>query len=681
MMKRITFVLCLMAALLVCSLSFAAHPIFTAAEDEAFTEVTNGHFIKARQLAEKILESDEDAIGGNYVMAYVFWEGEGNLTRAMQLLKKTISLFEKAYCPDGNVPKAADLQSWHQRLLKDLAQVYAELDQREDEIKVHERIAELYKSPLSISAVWPLLKLDRFDEARQIAERTINDKDEFFSAIAYNDLTAIADAEHDHLGAFRAGARSVEYSNGKSCVILLNQARSYMIFLDLDKAIEYLLKADVAKDHDCVTDPIGEAAEIYTLDGAWQRAITALQTAKKRPVEKRLVVQVEKRQRTLTARLLYAMGFSDRAWPLMKTVVDAPGRLGYDSLLKEQLELANAVDFFAISNDALKRADERLAAWKAIEPFWLFKSAIRPQVREIAKERDAISQKLWSTHQKAFKQSLNPKNLKSFLVPFYALSPVDSFAIVDLLGRRTAEFLIDYQENALQPEVLDAMKPLFDLLRAYIAWRDGDNERALELVDKFESASRKRTGLLVSQSRMIRADILRQQDKQEESWQELIKIYQSNPALFRQFDVKLPVEFDETLTNASDDDLEDAYDALKASPRLAVTEGAPFVISAQRLDTMIQICMSSRYGVRYACTSADPKNYSGDPDVAPATAEIVDNFHHTAFMPMVDLSQSDLHSLDGSPVQVSADVALEDLLGTKAQVGELKTGKELPDEP
>ena len=681
MIKRITFVICLIVALMAGSWSYAANPIFTAAEDEAFTEVTNGHYIKARQLAEKLLEQDADAIGGNYVMAYVFWEGEGNLTRAMQMLKKTVKLFEAKYCPDGEVPKSAELQSWHQRFLRDMAQIYAELDQRKEEIEVHERIADLYHTPLSISAVWPLLKLDRFDEAREIAERTLNDKDDFFSEIAYNDLTAIADAQHDHLGAFRAGQRSVEYTGGKSCVILINHARSYMIFLDLEKAVEYIMRADAAKNHDCVTDPISEISDIYTLDGAWARAISAIQTVKKRHVEKRLVVQVEKRQRTLLARLLYAMGFSERAWPLMKTVVDAHGRLGYDSLLKEQLELANAVDFFAISNDALKRMDERIDAWKSIEPFWLFKSSVRSQVRELMKQRNEISQKLWSTHQKAYKQSLNPKNLKSFLVPFYVLSPLDSFAVVDLLGRRTTEFLIDYQESLLQQEVLDAMHPVFDLLRGYIAWRDGDLDGAIEWINRFDSAPRKRTGLLVNQGRMIRADVLRQQDRLEDSWQLLIQVYQAYPALFRQFDVKLPVTFDESLTNTDDDELEDAYKALKSSPRFDIIEGAPFVISGERLDKMIQICLASQFGVRYACTSIDPKNYSGDPETPPATPDIVDNFYHVAFSPMVDLSQSDLHSLDGSPVQVSADTALEGILNTNTQVGELKTGKELPDVP
>ena len=88
------------------------------------------------------------------------------------------------------------------------------------------------------------------------------------------------------------------------------------------------------------------------------------------------------------------------------------------------------------------------------------------------------------------------------------------------------------------------------------------------------------------------------------------------------------------------------------------------MISGLVQDKMIQFCLSSSLGQRLACSSVDPKDYGGDPEKTPHIAEMINNFYHMAFAPMVDLSQQDLNSLDGSPVQATADQALDKLLKT-----------------
>ena len=75
-------------------------------------------------------------------------------------------------------------------------------------------------------------------------------------------------------------------------------------------------------------------------------------------------------------------------------------------------------------------------------------------------------------------------------------------------------------------------------------------------------------------------------------------------------------------------------------------------------------------GTRYACSSTNENDYDVPANQPIPTPLIADNFYHVAFAPKVDLSQADLHSLDGSPVQVTADQALEKLMKTSdARVG------------
>ncbi|MBO4350778.1 MAG: hypothetical protein J6A01_07540 [Proteobacteria bacterium] len=668
-MKKISlFILIFLAAWLglFVSQGWAQTSIFdSATEKNAYDEVLHGHYIKARQLAEDILKENPKSIGATYTLAYVFWMGEGNHMRAMSLLRSAIEQFESTYANNKEgVPSSAGMQVWHQRMYKELADIYAELDMRQEEIDTHKKVADLYHAMLSEDAVWPLIKLARFDEARAIAEQNIKGQDNFWTDKAYNDLTALEDARHEHLEAFHASQRSVEYHAGRSCVVLLNHARSLAVFLELNKTIEYYLKSASTKNTDCVHSPLAALASIYLFDAQWQKAISALLKARKRHVEKRMFIQTEMTERTTMAAILYAMGFSERAQALMQTVINAPARLGYDSLLKEQVDMANNVTFYAISQDALRRRHEFLDAYKELEPFWFLKSDVRSKVWDLQKEIDNLNRRLWSSAQKAFKQALNPESLKSFLVPFYALEdPSYNSAVIDVLGRRTAELFMIYQEGILKPKELDAMKVVFEFMRAYIAWRDGNLDKALEYVELVEKHIKPRMTLLLNQNRLIHADILEKQGKMQEYFLKVSDVYQVFPAALRQYDLKLPVLFDSSMQTT--EDLQDAQKVLTKSTRFNVTPDAPFIISGSVNDqNLVQLCLSSKLGQRYACSSTDLKDYGGDPDHLPHLAEIIDNFHHAAFTPKVDLSQADLHSLDGSPVKTTADDALKDLLNT-----------------
>lgn len=671
-MSRISFAsrkflttLGLACGLMWCTPALAQSDIFeTAAERNIFQAAGEGHFIKARQDAEKLLAENPDSIAANYTMAIVFWQGEGNQLRAMQQQKKALALFEKAYCDETGIPKSSDLQAWHQRMMKDLSRIYAELDNRDEEIRVHERIAELYQTGLSIDATWALIKLGRFDEAREISEQAIHAPDNFYASQAYNNLTAIEDAKHSHLAAYHASQKAYDFSAGKSCVIGTNYARSCCLLLEYDKASELYLKARNAQ-RDCVISPIRELARLYILDAAWQRAISAMEQVQKQYIEKQMVSQVEMVNRSTLAVLLHAMGFSERALTLMKTVIHAPARLGYDSLDKAQTDMANHILFYAIVNDAVKRQHERLDAYYRIEPFWIFKSDIRERVRELQKDYAEMQRMQWSINQKAFKGALNAKNLKSFILPYYVLDPYIHYAIVDALGRRTAEFMVDYQESILPPEERKILSVIFDHFRAYIAWRDGDLDKALTHIANVERDIKPRMTIMLNQTRLIQADILRQKGQIDKAFEMMTKVYQVFPAAFRHFDVKLPVSFDTSMTETTDEEIENAYKALQYSPRFEETANAPFVISANRSEQMIQICLGSPFGVQYACSTLNPKDYAAEIEDKPMLPEIVGHFLHAVFTPKVDLSQKDLNSLDGSPVQITADQALENLLGVK----------------
>lgn len=83
-----------------------AQAFMTTPEKLAFSDVSNAKYITARNKAETLLAENKDAIGATYVMALVYWEGEGNLLRSLSFLKKAIKLYEEKYCvPQTGIPK------------------------------------------------------------------------------------------------------------------------------------------------------------------------------------------------------------------------------------------------------------------------------------------------------------------------------------------------------------------------------------------------------------------------------------------------------------------------------------------------------------------------------------------------------------------------------------------------
>ncbi|MCL2326035.1 MAG: tetratricopeptide repeat protein, partial [Proteobacteria bacterium] len=392
----------------------------TAAEQSAFSLVNSGKYIRARKEAEDLLKENPDSFIGKYVLARVFHFGEGNLLRAMQLYREALTRFEAEYCQGSEIPATSTLQNWHQLVLTDIARLYGELDHREAQLAAYDRVDALYKTPRSIRSTWALIKLGRFEEADEIIQATIKGEDSFSRDEGYNNAIALADAMYSHTRAYQAGLEAINYTGTRSCVILSNHARSERQFLEFDSALENIMKASHA-NNDCPVPPLLSAVPIYLTMGGYQQAISTMLKVRRMPIEKRMVVQLEMQLRTALANLFHIMGFSDKAHSLMRTVLDAPDRLGFDSLHQDQVRLANLITFHAIMSDYLRQIDDEIAFHKAYSPRWFFSKAQREAMFERYKLRESLLRARWSNDQQAYRLVLDPKNLMALLVPFYVM--------------------------------------------------------------------------------------------------------------------------------------------------------------------------------------------------------------------------------------------------------------------
>ena len=74
---------------------------------------------------------------------------------------------------------------------------------------------------------------------------------------------------------------------------------------------------------------------------------------------------------------------------------------------------------------------------------------------------------------------------------------------------------------------------------------------------------------------------------------------------------------------------------------------------ARSADNVVELCLTDTAGFQFACAK-------GGKDDSVISA--LDAFHDAAFSPKVALEQTDLSSLDGSPVRVSADQVVKGIL-------------------
>lgn len=620
------------------------------AERKAYNSLNESNYIRARKEGEEIIAENPNSFMGNYVLGSVFLHGEGNLLRGLQFHKQALRRFEEEYCEDAPTPRTADLQKWHQRLLIELADIYAELDDRPKQLLQLEQIEKIYNISMEQRKVWALMKLERLEEARSIATRNLTSPDEYSRTIAYNDLIAIEDSEYNYLASYEIGKRGTEINVDNSCVVLSNLARASLSLLRIDEAIDALRRAKRAKEKDCPMHPDTQMLRIYTQMGEYQKAISTAKSSRAEPPTKRMRVQTEKDQRAAFADLFFSMGYVAKGYDLMKTVVQAPDRQGYNSYSKEKYFLSNMVPYIAMLNTQILRLHEQNALYKALNSFSY------DYFKELFERNKAIRElnmQLWKAQQVMLFHALNPATLKGILIPFHMIDNLHyQFAFIDAIGLSTSELLLSFEEQSLNEIELKAVKPNSMAIRAYIAWRRND-DNAVALIDEALKTLPHELNLTMQLLKLIKADILYREGAHSDAYSSFHEILDKFPAAFRVLEIPLPISF-----SAEQYD-KDFADAILKTKRFLEDDNSPFLLSIEGRED-VQICLQNRNGHRYSCSSKDEKDIGLDDKAR--RYRIADNFLHSIFTPRVDLTQSDINSLDGSPIRIGADRALEELL-------------------
>jgi tetratricopeptide (TPR) repeat protein len=613
----------------------------TKEERNAIHHLNTDEFLTARKLAESELEKTENvSVWANYVLGRVHSEGEGNLARGLYLIRQAkIVLLDQ----HGSPPVGLLAQRWHRKLLMREQFVLGLLDRREEQLSILDAFDEYYPGKRDVFRLWPLLKLGRFDEARGIAKANITSEEPYIRERAYNGLMAIEEEAGNREASYTWGLRGLTDTRKASCIIATNLALGARRTFRFRKTIEHDQTALKTTDRSCPTSPHAQLAAMYLVFGEFQQCLSSLKALREAPQSADMKVQNEMVIRARFVELLLALGAFEQAEIRAKQIIDAPDRAGMVSTAAETIELTNQILAWSVLNARLEQLRERISARKTFD----------------AVDDTTAKYKLIGTRRSVARQAIRLASLKGNFIkvlrPYLTdLMPWFGGDIIHIFGTGTVKKAVA-EAGDVERELNDTARLFLKVYLGETAWVEGREKAAIEMGNDLLKRLPKATKLLRMRIRSWLADALRKQGAFNEASRHFHQVLNFYPTALRHLQIKLPVKM--ILSGKRSTEIRDR---LANSPRLDILEDAVFAVRINGADDHISICLEGKKN--YGCGRIKDADLEEADDVIAAA---IDAFHDTAFAPKIELTQSDVSSLDGRSTRMGARQAIDSLLGKK----------------
>lgn len=607
------------------------------------------HFIRARELAEAILDRDPRSFAAHYVLGYVYHYGEANFPRALYHLRQARTLFSQRF---AEPPQPGQPWRWHASILRELVWAHGDLEQYEEQLAVAARYNELYQPHLMAETAWPLMKMRRFDEARRAAQLGEASGDPIQLEIALNARCAIEFEAGDETRSYAACRAALDLRGAnpdtQSAVDFTNFAEAARSIFRLEEAEEFGLTATQAQ-LSWYGNPYIELTELYVREARFAEALAMMREVNPYRLRRPPHVQDADRneaRRTLSE-LFLVLGRGEDAVRITTKAMLAPDRRAHNSRDPAQDLAISAL---------LDRAARRLRA-EEIDQSTLG-SPFHERMGARA-EMLALRVEAWSSGRQAARALSDESRLVGTFQIGRARSAVTPpwlvGELVDVLGPGVVAAAV---RRARREDPREGAPAYYDAFEAEAALAAGDPDRAWELSQRASSTLPRAETLLLARVSALAAAAARELGRRDDALAAYDQAMQVDPGVFVRMGLSLPTR----ISSRGGDLPAEAASLLAWSPRFDQED------SGLRLDvdgdaSRLHICLSSHLGTsgaQYACT--DTTREAAEEDDA-FVARAVAQLHREAFAPRVDLSQTDANGLDGS--NTVSRQPLDTLLGTE----------------
>lgn len=600
--------------------------------ERAWGEAQQGHHIKARELAEGVLREDPDSFVAHFVMGFVHHYGEANFARALYHHDRARALFEREH---GAEPTPPAPWRWHARILRELAMTHGDLEHYERQLDYMLRYSELYEPDLIAERAWPLMKLRRFDDARESANLGRATGDPRQIEIALNALCAIEFEAGDHEASYDACREAMELHGAnpqvQGAVDFTNFAEAARSVFALDEAERVDLLATEARVS-WYGNPWIELAELYVREGRIVEALDALREVNEyraqRPPHVRDADRNESR-RALSSFFL-VVGRGDDAVQIARKALDAPDRRAHNSRdPRQDRAIAALLHRAALRLRAERRAEAAESMgffeglWARVENLsdrWSAWLSGRVAARNLADEERLVGTFMIGTH-------------RSAVMPPWLVGE-----LTDVLGAGVVREAVQRARDEDDRQGSDAY---YDAFAAEAALSAGDPTRARELATRALGGLRPAEALLRARMLAVVAESSRRLDDVPRATEAYGDAFQSDPGIFRRMGWPVPVQLEVT----GDASAEEVAELLEDGPRFVAEDwGMTVRVEADRARG--QVCLLDHAGSVLGCAeaTAEADGETGEE----YEARLANAFLERAFAPRVDLSQADANGLDGS---------------------------------
>ncbi|MBX3167125.1 MAG: tetratricopeptide repeat protein [Candidatus Eremiobacteraeota bacterium] len=632
----------LLCALLLMVPLWAEPPEGSADYQKAESAFQSQKYAQARQLTEALLKQEPDNYAALYLLGAIYHYGEGSIPRAYYCYKRARRGIEKAY-PDH--PESSASSTLYGVVLQELSETAQQLEHYQEALDLIDERDRLYPSQKQAARKgWPLLKLGRFEESRQLMLKLLDDPEHWaYRDHALNTLGNI-EFETDNL------EKSYEYFQkiaaeagpGSDPVFYCNAGEAARDLLRYDESEKLMLKSTENFNPYTYSNPWGFLAELYAAESRMPEALEALKRMQAWRISASAQVSQNKWAECYghAGSVLLQMGYDEKALEILERLIRRQDRNSSISTAPSLVEGRLVYLYSLALQRNIQRAREKLsyASWKEV-PALL--ARLFSMERQVARERERAANLIASR-----------TGIDGFIQPYGARaldSPSVSSACWTCFGPGAVIAAVERSLKLDKPEMA-ARKPYLTAIlgEAYLYdWRVADCvaqlEEALKTLPAAEVKLRHRCEAV-----LVRA--LMQQGKRAEAMSHLQSLMDTDPSQLRACQVALPMTIESDGSQAANS----ARNWLYASPRCQRGSGG-FTLKLQSDQEKVTGQLVGPDGTSAGRFEGQPRGNASD-----SARSFCEVFHAQAFAPIIDLSQGDIRSIDGSTGAVRAD-ALKNL--------------------
>ncbi len=497
----------------------------TKDEREAYRlAILEEEYVQARELVVKALKEDPESVPARFVLGMIEHQGEGNFPRALFLFRK---IRHEMHHRGVKKPNDEIAREWYLRVLHREMWVLDNMTRNDEVLRIVDLIESVY-APYEWKRVWPLIRAQRYDEARKWLEKA-EERGTYRDRLMNSRMTL----EHE-LGrreeAYLAGKKYVE-TIPDSQVGWSNHSEHCACSFRFEEMEEAMWKSARSKSGTFYGSPYTYLSSMLASKGQLAEAWDAL---KKAQIERRerdaytLVMDQYKFDRA-AASVLFLLGHGQDALRLTRRSVERPRRSSTSSSARDLAFSSRTYLWFITRNRQHELKEVATAGGEMAE--------------EVAAEQRRLKLEAWTLERQISALLVDEELLIKILRPYYpgAPSPGTLFSsdLIRLLPDGVARESI---RHAREAESHKAAPPYFDALDAELAWRDGRYDDAAKLAKKAkENLSQKYERCLWSRVAVVAADSMRRLGKFDEAMPLYDQALSECPAVFRLLDVAIPI--------------------------------------------------------------------------------------------------------------------------------------------